>query len=70
MALFFVMIAGLSAIFQHRSRILLESQDDIESIRELSWRRLETLVAEPIEGMGMLSVVGNAGPGRRGERPK
>lgn len=64
-ALFFVMVAGLSALFQHRRRILLESQRDIESIRGLSWRRFETLVAEAYRRDGY-AVICNAGPGSDG----
>jgi restriction system protein len=64
-ALFFVMVAGLSAILHYRRRDLLKGQRDIESIRGLSWRRLETLVAEAYR-MDGYSVVGNSGPGSDG----
>lgn len=64
-ALFFLFIAGVSAILHYRRKALLEGQTDIESIRQLPWRKLEILVAEAYKREGY-SIMGNSGPGSDG----
>lgn len=51
-ALFFFFFAGLSAFHHHRSRRLVERQTSHESLRALSWKEFEWMVAEAYRRQG------------------
>jgi len=51
-ALFFFFFAGLSAFHQHRSRRLVDRQTSLESLRALSWKEFEWMVAEAYRRQG------------------
>jgi restriction system protein len=49
---FLLMIAALSAFYSFRKRELLDRQQGLSTIRELSWQRFETLVGEAYRRQG------------------
>jgi len=51
-ALFFLGIAGISAFYSARKRRLVDSQQSLESLRELSWQQFEWMVAEAYQRQG------------------
>ena len=49
---FFLIPAPIAALRRYRRKKLFDSQPDIESIRALSWREFEKLIAEAFRRMG------------------
>ena len=64
-ALFFLIPGAISALRSSRRGELLRGQESVSTIRNLSWRSLEELVAEAYRQNGY-SVTGNSGPGADG----
>jgi restriction system protein len=64
-ALFFLIPAPISAYHSWRKRRLLDSQEDLGSIRSLSWREFEELVGEAYRRQGY-TVTENRGAGPDG----
>jgi restriction system protein len=64
-ALFFLILGAISALFAWRRGELLRGQTSIRTIHNLSWRHLEELVGEAYRQVGY-SVVENSGPGADG----
>lgn len=64
-ALLFLLPAPISFLISYRKKKLLDKQTDIDSIRSLSWKRFEELVAEAYRRKGY-SVVENDGAGPDG----
>lgn len=64
-ALFLLIPAPIAAYRQYRDRRLLDKHKDLTSIRALTWRQFEALVAEAYrrQGYAVLSNTGD-GPGR------
>jgi restriction system protein len=64
-ALFFLLAAPISAFHASRKRALLESQRDIDSIKELDWKAFEELVGEAYRRAGY-QVIENSKAGADG----
>ena len=64
-AVVFLIPAGVSALQSIRKRRLLDSQSSIESIRALSWKEFEELLAEAYRRQGF-GVQENSAPGPDG----
>lgn len=64
-ALFFFFLAGLSAFHRHRAKRLVDQQTDLESLKALSWKEFEWMVAEAYRRQGY-SVEESIGGGSDG----
>lgn len=60
-ALFFLLIAGLSALYQKKRRALVDNQTSLQNLRDLHWQDFEWMIAESYRRQGYTADVAISG---------